>query len=191
MRRDFFTYQPQFKLLIMGNNRPNLRNVDDAMRRRFIMLPFENKPPTGSAVAGEAEIRVPAILRWAIEGCLDWQQNGLILSDRDRDATEEYLASQDAFGQWLAEACDVEPGNTYKTASGSELFSSWQGSLAESGKIPGRRKCSRGGCRSGIRQAEEQRCDALPLHPDPTGTALARGGRMSSEASTWEDPGRL
>ena len=34
MRQDLFTFTPQFKLLIAGNNLPNLRNIDTAMRRR-------------------------------------------------------------------------------------------------------------------------------------------------------------
>src|SRR5919206_392582 len=40
MRQDFFTYQPQFKLTIIGNHEPVLRSVDDAMRRRFNIIPF-------------------------------------------------------------------------------------------------------------------------------------------------------
>ena len=35
MRQDFFTYTPQFKLFIAGNHKPGLRNVDEAIRRRF------------------------------------------------------------------------------------------------------------------------------------------------------------
>ena len=35
MRQDFFTYMPQFKLFITGNNKPGLRSVDEAMRRRI------------------------------------------------------------------------------------------------------------------------------------------------------------
>ena len=45
MRQDFFTYQPTFKLVIVGNHRPGIRNVDDAMRRRLHLIPFTYKPP--------------------------------------------------------------------------------------------------------------------------------------------------
>ena len=49
MRRDFFTYLPKFKLLIVGNHRPVLHNVDDANRRRFNINPiYEQTPCTGS-----------------------------------------------------------------------------------------------------------------------------------------------
>jgi hypothetical protein len=39
MRQDFFTYQPSFKLIVAGNHRPSLRNVDEAIRRRFTWSP--------------------------------------------------------------------------------------------------------------------------------------------------------
>src|SRR5262249_2167435 len=45
MRQNFFTYIPQFKLFIIGNHRPNLRNIDEAMRRRMKLAPFEFTPP--------------------------------------------------------------------------------------------------------------------------------------------------
>ena len=44
MRQDFFTYKPTFKLMIIGNHEPALRNVDDAARRRINIVPFIRKP---------------------------------------------------------------------------------------------------------------------------------------------------
>ena len=40
MRQDFFDYMPQFKLIVSGNHKPTLSTVDEAMRRRFNLLPF-------------------------------------------------------------------------------------------------------------------------------------------------------
>ena len=40
MRQDFFEFVPQFKLWIAGNHKPHLRSVDEAIRRRFHLLPF-------------------------------------------------------------------------------------------------------------------------------------------------------
>lgn len=138
MRADNFTYVPQFLLLIMGNNQPNLNNVDDAMRRRFIMLPFENKPERPDPDLPERlRAEWPAILRWAIEGCLDWQMNGLVRSERDRAATEAYFANQDSFGQWLTEECDCDPGNEYKTGGSTELFNAWSAFARRVGDNPG------------------------------------------------------
>ena len=82
MRQDYFTFQPQFKLTIIGNHKPVLSNVDDAARRRFNMVPFLYKPPAKDKEL-EAKLlkEAPGILRWMIEGCLDWQKNGLIQPD--------------------------------------------------------------------------------------------------------------
>ena len=44
MRQDFFTFIPQFTLVISGNQKPHLRNIDDAIRRRMHLIPFMNKP---------------------------------------------------------------------------------------------------------------------------------------------------
>jgi putative DNA primase/helicase len=40
MREDFFEFIPQFKLIIAGNHKPGLRSVDEAIRRRFHLVPF-------------------------------------------------------------------------------------------------------------------------------------------------------
>src|SRR5207244_2827923 len=40
MRQDFFDFVPQFKLVIAGNHKPGLRSVDEAIRRRFNLVPF-------------------------------------------------------------------------------------------------------------------------------------------------------
>jgi putative DNA primase/helicase len=102
MRQDFFKYVPQFKLTIIGNHRPVLRNVDDAARRRFNMVPFIRKPPkVDKKLEEKLRFEWPAILRWMIEGCLDWQKNGLVRPASIEAATEAYFSEQDLFGQWL------------------------------------------------------------------------------------------
>jgi putative DNA primase/helicase len=63
MRQDFFTYVPQFKLTIIGNYRPVLRNVDDAARRRFNIVPFTRKPPNPDrGLEAKLKLEWPGIL---------------------------------------------------------------------------------------------------------------------------------
>jgi putative DNA primase/helicase len=40
MRQDFFTYEPQFTLWVAGNHKPSFRGVDEAIRRRVLLVPF-------------------------------------------------------------------------------------------------------------------------------------------------------
>jgi putative DNA primase/helicase len=124
MRQDFFEFRPQFKLLIIGNHKPVLRNVDDAARRRFNVVPFVHKPPNPDRQL-EARLRAewPAILRWMIEGCLAWQQLGLTRPRVVVEATTEYFTEQDTLRQWLDECC--ETGDRRFAETTEALFASW------------------------------------------------------------------
>ena len=46
MKQDFFAFVPEFKLVVISNHKPSLRNVDEAARRRLNFVPFVHKPPT-------------------------------------------------------------------------------------------------------------------------------------------------
>lgn len=141
MRQDFFTYVPQFKLTIVGNHKPVLHNVDDAARRRFNIVPFTRKPERPDRQLEEKlKPEWPAILRWMIEGCLDWQKNGLVRPDSVIAATAAYFDAQDLLGQWLEEECDAEPGNPYKIETTGVLFESWSGFADRAGERAGSKK---------------------------------------------------
>jgi putative DNA primase/helicase len=80
MRQDYFDYEPRFKLLIAGNHKPRLGGVDEAMRRRLLLVPFVVQIPSAERdphLARKLELEWPAILRWCIDGCLEWQRIGL------------------------------------------------------------------------------------------------------------------
>ena len=135
MRRDFFTYLPSFKLVIIGNHKPALRNVDDAARRRFNIIPFEHKPTRPDMLLGEKlKAEWPQILQWAIDGCLDWQRNGLVRPRVVAEATAEYFEDQNLFAQWLGECCSLHPSVSEK---GSALYQSWRAYAEGRGARPG------------------------------------------------------
>jgi putative DNA primase/helicase len=111
MRQDFFTYMPQFKLTIIGNHKPTLHNIDEAARRRFNIVPFTRKPAISDPQLGEKLMaEAPGILQWMIEGCLDWQKNGLVRPASVTEATDEYFSDQEVFPRWLEEECITHPG---------------------------------------------------------------------------------
>ena len=111
MNKDFFTFTPRFKVTIIGNHQPKLRVVDEAIRRRFNIVPFTVKP---AVVDRDLETRLitdegPQILRWIIDGALDWQKNGLVRPHRVIEATKQYFDGQDEIGRWIAEHCVEDP----------------------------------------------------------------------------------
>lgn len=128
MRQNDFTFMPQFKLIIAGNHKPGLRNVDEAMKRRLHLVPFTvTIPPEkrdkelGAKLAKEAS----GILGWAIDGCLEWQRIGLAPPKAVRIATEEYLESQDSFAAWMDECCNAEKGAKTRTSELYKSFKNW------------------------------------------------------------------
>lgn len=135
MRRDFFTYAPQFKLTIIGNHKPTLSNVDEAARRRFNIVPFIHKPAVPDRQLPEKLMaEAPGILQWMIQGCLDWRENGLVRPACVIEATEEYFSDQEVFPRWLEEECIS--GGTVSEAS-SVLYRSWSEYARSVGVKPG------------------------------------------------------
>jgi len=125
MRGDFFEYTPQFKLIIAGNHKPTLRTVDEAIRRRFHLVPFNvTIPPAERDPDLTEKLRKewPGILQWIIGGCLTWQREGLNPPSAVRGATAEYLEAEDAIATWLIDCCVCEPD---ARESSTALFRSW------------------------------------------------------------------
>ena len=114
MRQDFFEYLPQFKLLLIGNHQPNLRNIDDAAKRRFNIVPFTHKPaaPDPDLIA-KLHGEWPGILRWLIDGCLAWQRVGLVRPPVVTEATAEYFEEQDTIRHWIEERCNTGKGGLW------------------------------------------------------------------------------
>lgn len=123
MRENYFEYMPAFKLVIVGNHKPVLQNVDDAARRRFNIIPFVHKPPQPDPHLEEKlRAEYPAILRWMVDGCLDWQANGLVRPTVVTEATQNYFDEQNTFQQWIDECC-ICGANHFDTVT--KLFGSW------------------------------------------------------------------
>lgn len=140
MRQDFFTYDPNFKILIAGNHKPGLRAVDEAMKARMRFVPFKvtiAEDERDAELAEKLKAEWPAILRWAIEGCLEWQEGGLRTPLLVREATDEYMAEEDAFLIWLEEWCVREKG-AHET--NEALFKSWKSWADAAGEMAGSQK---------------------------------------------------
>ena len=140
MRQDFFEYQPQFKLLIAGNHRPGLRTVDEAMRRRFHLIPFNVTIPLeerDKELPEKLRAEWPGILQWMIDGCLTWQRDGLNPPAIVVNATNSYMADEDAMGLWMADRCDCSRALWTSTKA---LFESWKTWADAAGEYVGTQK---------------------------------------------------
>ena len=65
---------------------------------------------------------LPGILAWAVQGCLDWQKEGLGHPDEVESATAEYRQNMDMTGDFLNERCVIEPENHRINVQIKELY---------------------------------------------------------------------
>jgi putative DNA primase/helicase len=140
MRQDFFTYTPKFKLMIAGNHEPSLRSVNEAVRRRFHLVPFTVTIPPDERDKGlfeKLKPEWPGIFNWALQGCLSWQKIGLAPPKVVSEASEAYFAEQDLINTWIAECCAID--KIYSASSG-ELYQSWKKWAEDAGEYPGSSK---------------------------------------------------
>ena len=105
-----FEYTPIFKILLSTNHRPIIRGDDNAIWRRIRLIPFNvTIPPSDQDknLLDKLLNELPGILNWAIEGCLEWQHNGLSPPPQVMLATQEYRDDMDIVGTWIDECCII------------------------------------------------------------------------------------
>ncbi|MEZ5764894.1 MAG: phage/plasmid primase, P4 family [Xanthobacteraceae bacterium] len=135
MRADNTAFEPQFKLFLTGNHKPRISSNDEAIRRRIHLVPFTTTIPPWQRDQRLPEKLIdewPGILGWAVQGCLDWQRQGLNPPGCVREATDDYLNAEDVVLGWLSSCVEFDPN---ATASTQELFGSW-GRFAEAAQEP-------------------------------------------------------
>ncbi|WP_292295015.1 phage/plasmid primase, P4 family, partial [Marivita sp.] len=128
MRGDFFDFDPQLTLMIAGNNQPSFRGVDEAIRARVVLVPFKVTIPPEKRDKGLADKLLaegPAILRWAIDGALQWQARGLDVPVKVQEASAEYMDDEDTLGQFLADETTADSGGFVSNADLHVRFAYW------------------------------------------------------------------
>ena len=142
MRQDYFDFAPTFKLFIAGNHKPRLSSIDEAMKRRMLVVPFtvqippnERDPSLSEKLWSERE----AILRWCIDGCLEWQRIGLTPPSSVRKTTDEYFCDQDNIGEWI-EDCAKSRSRCFRLRAYLGAVRSWKGWCERQNLKPGSEK---------------------------------------------------
>jgi putative DNA primase/helicase len=121
-----FQIDPEFKLVIQGEQVPELKSVATGLRRRLCILPFEVTPPEPDRNLKEAlKAEWPSVLRWMIDGCLEWQRRGLDPPADVKNAVEDYFKLQDRMARWTEECCDRVPAHRTKPSALRASFNAW------------------------------------------------------------------
>ncbi len=146
LRENTFRFPITHKVILMTNHRPGLDHMDEAMRGRLHLIPFDrvwNRPghperdpglPDGDKglmvdLQGEAE----GVLAWLIRGAVEYHRDGLEPPAEVLTATRAYFSEQDDLGQWLEGFLRCDPG---QGISSSDLFSRFGAWCAARGRKP-------------------------------------------------------
>jgi putative DNA primase/helicase len=137
MRQDWFTFHPRFKLWVGTNHLPRIRGTDQAIWDRVLVVPFNVRIPDAEKELNyfERHLRaeLPGVLRWAVQGCLDWQHDGLAPPDEVRVATSSYRDNEDWLGRFLVDRCAE---GQEMTVSGQALYDSYKEWAEDDGVTP-------------------------------------------------------
>ena len=133
---EYFEFVPNFKIWLGANHKPVIQGDDHAIWRRIQLIPFTvTIPPENCDKNLPEKLRneYPGILAWAIQGCLEWQQQGLNPPPCVQDATKEYKTEMDLVGKWIEDRCISAP---HATAKASELYSDYKHWVESNGGSP-------------------------------------------------------
>ncbi|MCH8243556.1 MAG: hypothetical protein IH897_13240 [Planctomycetes bacterium] len=91
-------------------------------------MPFTNYVPPEKQdldLPNKLRAEYPGILNWLIEGCLEWQRQGLNPPTEVTDTTAAYRHEQDYVGEWLAECCVLSDNLKIKATNLYQSHCAW------------------------------------------------------------------
>ena len=128
MHQNTYDFLPTAKIIIVGNDRPDLVTVDNAIRDRIILLELDRRParPDKKLIEKLREEH-GQILAWMVEGAQKYLRYGLPqIPASAQTATVDYLSSEDQFAQFI-EDCFVEtPGGRVSNAEIWNALATWR-----------------------------------------------------------------
>jgi P4 family phage/plasmid primase-like protien len=108
--RDHMTYKPSGKVWLKTNHKPVVKEDDDGIWRRLIVIPFnrrfsedERDPNLEEKLLSEAD----GILGWIIQGGVKWHQTGLRLCSDIKQQSASYRTESDLLGQFIEEEAEL------------------------------------------------------------------------------------
>jgi putative DNA primase/helicase len=131
-----FEFTPTFKVVLACNHRPKIGGSDHAMWRRVWCVPFDVVIPRREwdkhFAARLLEREASGILNWALDGLRQWVAAGDLQPPTEiLTATDEYRASEDVLGPFLAEHCIAGEPYTAGSTPLYEAYSRWATAAGE------------------------------------------------------------
>jgi putative DNA primase/helicase len=121
-------FTPMCKIFVATNHMPIIRGMDDGIKRRIKLVPFDVKiseKDQDKQLFEKLRAETPGILAWAVKGCLAWQKHGLKVPEVVKDATASYQNDMDVMATFIAEICNLGPKEKVKSERLYRRYSDW------------------------------------------------------------------
>lgn len=128
MREDFVEFQRTHKTILVTNNKPVIREGKLATWRRVRLVPFNFCVPddkVDKSLPATLRQEAPGILRLLVQGCRDWQREGLPNVPEIELATATYRKEQDVLGAFIEECCIASPTAKVSRPAIWKAYVSW------------------------------------------------------------------
>lgn len=123
-----FQFTPKFKIWVSTNHKPIIRGTDDGIWRRMVLIPFNVQIPEHKVdkdLKWKLLREAPAILNWALEGCLMWQKEGLDMPDMIEKASQNYRREMDILDGFIYDCCEVGEGYKVRAKEFYQAYKRW------------------------------------------------------------------
>ena len=140
MRQDYWQFDPTHTAFLCTNHKPEIRGTDAGIWRRIRLIPFTETIPGAEQdkkLPEKLRVELPGILAWAVEGCLEWQRDGLKAPEEVRKATGAYRSEMDVIGAFLRDECETQQGYS---ATFKEVYDRYEEWCEEGGEKPETRR---------------------------------------------------
>ncbi|HVC36976.1 MAG TPA: phage/plasmid primase, P4 family [Gammaproteobacteria bacterium] len=120
LHREYFDFNPTHKLAIRGNYKPTICGTDEGIWRRLRLVLFKvqiQETEKDPHLLDKLRAELPGILRWAVQGCLEWQNDGLQPPECVLAAVKKYRQDSDTLGRFIGESCTLRQLAQVKSSS--------------------------------------------------------------------------
>lgn len=134
LHQNWFTYVPTYKVWLSVNHKPKVSDTTYSFWRRIHLIPFEvifDKDKADQKLTEKLMKELPGILKWAIEGCLRWQEKGLEPPEKVVHATQQYQSEMNVVRQFLDENTISKEGGAIAFSLLYEIYCKWWEKLNE------------------------------------------------------------
>lgn len=132
-----FEFEPTHTPFLLTNRKPHIDSSDSAVWRRLIFIELKmeyvDNPDPGNPKQRKAnkflkealKEEASGILAWLVQGCLNWQKEGLNIPSFVLEDAEKYRKEEDLYDHFFKECCIIKEDAIAKAGELYQRYKAW------------------------------------------------------------------